>query len=226
VSVSVLLNLGNKMKALQSFMGLAVLGAFASSAQATIINFDDLSEGTLVSNQYSGVTFAGGTGGLSVPFGTGGTAAWATNTSMDVTSSTGFNAGGGVTPPISGMLLHGVNGWNAENNDPVFNMTFADEITAISIDFGGVGTTGDSRILAYKTGSTTASYSVATTTTGTSTINLSGMVGVTKIIVTPGDFFDWVGVDNINYTSSSVPEPASFAILGLGAVALIRRRKK
>jgi len=41
-------------------------------------------------------------------------------------------------------------------------------------------------------------------------------------VVTPGDFFDWVGVDNIQYTA--VPEPATFAALGVGLLALRRRK--
>lgn len=35
---------------------------------------------------------------------------------------------------------------------------------------------------------------------------------------------DYIGVDDVSYTS--VPEPASMAVLGLGAVALLRRRRK
>jgi hypothetical protein len=37
---------------------------------------------------------------------------------------------------------------------------------------------------------------------------------------------DFIGIDDVVYTSAPVPEPATFAVLGLGAVALIRRRKK
>jgi hypothetical protein len=35
---------------------------------------------------------------------------------------------------------------------------------------------------------------------------------------------DFIGVDDVSYTS--VPEPATMAVLGLGAAALLRRRRK
>ncbi len=36
---------------------------------------------------------------------------------------------------------------------------------------------------------------------------------------------DFIGIDDVRYTSNAVPEPATFAVLGLGALALIRRRR-
>ena len=51
---------------------------------------------------------------------------------------------------------------------------------------------------------------------------------ITSVVVTPGSFNDWVGVDNINYTAAvvGVPEPETYALmtLGLAAIALARRR--
>jgi hypothetical protein len=198
----------------------------AGSAQATLIDFNSLSEGTIVSNQYSGVTFAAGLGGLTVPSATSGLAVWATNTSMDVTLSTGGNVSSGVTFPISGMLLHGFQGYTNENGDPVFTITFASPISDISIDFGGVGNVSDSRFFGYKTGSTTYTYGATAMVQNTSTLSLSGMTNVTKIVVTPGDFNDWVGIDNINYTSSAVPEPGAIFAIGFGIVSLATRRRK
>ena len=40
-----------------------------------------------------------------------------------------------------------------------------------------------------------------------------------------GNNSDFIGIDDVVYTSNAVPEPASFAVLGLGALALIRRRR-
>ncbi len=36
---------------------------------------------------------------------------------------------------------------------------------------------------------------------------------------------NFIGIDDVRYTSNAVPEPATFAVLGLGALALIRRRR-
>ena len=36
---------------------------------------------------------------------------------------------------------------------------------------------------------------------------------------------DYIGIDDFSYVSNPVPEPATMAVLGLGAMALIRRRR-
>lgn len=36
---------------------------------------------------------------------------------------------------------------------------------------------------------------------------------------------DYIGIDTVAYTANPVPEPATMAVLGLGAAALIRRRR-
>jgi len=46
-------------------------------------------------------------------------------------------------------------------------------------------------------------------------------------VVTPGDFLDYVGVDNIRYQAvvASVPEPATFALMSVGFAALAWARR-
>lgn len=214
------------MKKSYLLVGAGFLTSLAASANATLITFDELAANTIVSNQYAGVTFAAGTGGLTVPNPTGSTQGFATNTGMGVTPLAGGDVGGGAGSPLSGMVLHRFNAdWLVENGDPVFVITFASAITDFSLDFGGVSTPASCGIYAYSGGTQVAS---ANGTAGANfTLSLTGLTGVTQIAVTPGDFNDWVGVDNVNYTlAATTPEPASFAILGLGAVALLRRRKK
>lgn len=53
----------------------------------------------------------------------------------------------------------------------------------------------------------------------------------TAAVVTPGEFFDWVGVDNINFelaAAPAVPEPAAWALMigGFGLVGGAMRRQR
>lgn len=205
---------------------LALAGTHAS-AQSYNITFDEgvVASGATLSNQFAawGVTFAPGT-----PFGgSGPNGSYATNTDMGITAT---DVGGG-TDPTHGNLLHTFGGWLGENGDPVFTMTFARPITSITVQFNGVATPSSSTLRAYS--GTSLVNSKAVTTTGFSDVSLTGLSGVTRVVVTPGDFFDWVGIDNIRYNITpagpSVPEPGSLAMLaGMGVTGtglLLRRRR-
>ena len=192
----------------------------AVCASATTINFENLAVGTILSNQYAGVTFAANafTG-----------ATWATNTDMTIVSSlAGGDVGGLGTPPlVSGNLLHSFNGWLAENNDPSFRISFASAINAFSATFAGVSVPASTRVFAYN--GATLLGTVAGSVTGQFVLSFSAP-SITSVVITPGDFGDWVGVDDINYTAAvvGVPEPETYALmaLGLAAIALARRRAR
>lgn len=54
---------------------------------------------------------------------------------------------------------------------------------------------------------------------------------ITSLVITPGDFLDYVGVDNIHYETAApaaVREPGTFGLMGLGigALAWARRSQK
>jgi hypothetical protein len=216
---SVVIGRGKMKKIL--LMSMSAL--FASNAFATLITFDELTEGAVVSNQYTdqGVTFTAGhapVAGINAP-----TGSFATNSAMDVTSVTGSNVGGLGSPNlVSGNLLHSFSGWLNEDGDSSFTLTFDSAITSISVDFAGVATPGSIALHAISGGSIVSS--IFGTTGGQSTLSMVG-INVTEIVVLNGDFSDWVGVDNINYTNA-VPEPASMVILGGAALAAISRRRK
>ncbi len=218
------------MKRFVTISALVAAAGFSAASHAAVINFDDgaVAVGSTLSNQYAvskGVTFAPGLGGATgiAVTGLGGTD-FATNTDMTIVSSAGSDVGGGVTAPISGLMLHSFNGWLSEDNDPAFYMTFASPISAISIDFGGIFNSASTRIIAVDA-SNAAIASVAATTTGTTTLTLTPGSAVSKIVVTYGDFQDWVGADNINFTSAPVPEPTSAGLFVLGGLAIAARRR-
>jgi hypothetical protein len=204
--------------------------AFTSSALAATFNitFDPgdpiggLPANTILSNQYfaaTGATFS--PNGFSGPGGPTGT--WATNTDMTVVSSSGSDVGGLGTPSlVSGNILRSFNGWLSENGDASFRITFASAINFFSASFAGIATPASTRIFAFN-GTTQVAFIAATTTTGQQTLSLSGLF--TSIVITPGDFFDWVGVDNITFTTAGVPAVPeggnTLALMAIGSGALL-----
>lgn len=219
-------------------LAAALTLASAPSARAAFVNitFDAggsggaLAVGSVLSNQYAafGVTFS-----PNAFTGPGGpTGSWATNTNMTVVSSTGGDVGGLGTPGlVSGNLLRSFNGWLAENGDPSFVATFSTPVSTLSADFAGVAFPSSTRLFAYN-GATLLTAATATTLTGQQTLTVSSATPITSVRFTPGDFFDWVGVDNIRFNTIetvAVPEPASLTALVLGgatAAGVIRRRRR
>ena len=212
--------------------GLLFLAAGNINAAVITITFDagdpigGLAAGSTLSNQYSasGVTFSpnafSGAGG---PNGN-----WATNTNMTIVDSAGVDVGGLGTPSlVSGNLLRSFNGWLGENGDGSFLATFSTPIDSISADFAGIATAGSVRLFAYNgvnlLGTATAGA------TGQQTLSLSGLGPITSVAFTPGDFFDWVGVDNITFNTigvAEVPEPSTISYLAIAGAALLLSRKR
>jgi hypothetical protein len=207
-------------------LALLLCAAARPAARANLytISFDagdpigGLSVGATLANQYAGigVTFTPnaftGAGG---PTGT-----WGTNTFMTIVSSTGSDVGGLGTPAlVSGNLLRSFNGWQNENGDPSFRATFSTPITSLGADFAGIATPSSNHLYAYN-GSTLLATATATTT-GQQHLTVSSGTPITSVVFTPGDFFDWVGVDNISFTTgdvSAVPEPSTLASAGLATL--------
>ena len=211
----------------------------ASSAQAqTTITFDagdplgGLAVGATLGNQYAafGVTFSpNGFTGAGGPNGN-----WATNSDMSIVSSTGADIGGLGTPSlVSGNLLHSFSGWLSENGDASFRADFSAPISMLSADFAGIATPSSVRLFAYN-GATLLATVFATTLTGQETLTISSATPITSVVFTPGDFNDWVGVDNITFTqaagATAAPEPGSLALLlpvvGMAGMVLRRRKRR
>lgn len=189
-------------------LGLLIV---ATQASAVTLNFEDLAEGTTLSSQYAaqGAVFA--PNAFTGPGGPSGD--WATNTDMTIVSSSGSDAGLQGTPLlVSGNILRSFAGWLAEDGDPSFRITFSTPVSAVSADFAGAFTPADVRLVAYN-GSTLLDTAAGTVDTGQFTLAISA-ASITSVVITPGPFFDWVGVDNIVFTP--VPEPASAGLLAVG----------
>ena len=221
-----------KYSTLAAAAALCLLSATAS-ADPVRITFDaddpigGLAEGDTLGNQYAayGVTFAPN------PFsGPGGPVTnWATNTDMTIVSSEGFNVGGVGSPPlVSGNVLHSYIGWAEENGDPSFAAYFSQGVSSFSADFAGVFFP-DSVVLYVYNGATLLGTANSTVETGQFTLSFSSATPITSVVINNGAFDDWVGVDNITFTTavSAVPEPSTYAMfgLGLGLLGLAGRKR-
>lgn len=218
-------------------LALAASALTAAPALATpvVITFDagdpigGLAAGAVLSNQYAavGVTFAPNTyAGSGGPFGD-----WATNTSMEIASVDGDVDTLYGPALVSGNLLHSYSGWASEDGDPSMTAFFGGGITSFSADFAGVNKGNDVQLLAYL-GTTLVASAVGTNgnsdgDTGSQfTLSLAGAGLFDRVVILPGSYTDWVGIDNITFNTAAVPEPATAALLALGLAGLAFARRR
>lgn len=206
---------------------VSVLLAVTTPAAAVVIDFEDLVVGTALSNQYAGLGVTFSPNAFSGPGGPTGN--WATNTDLTIVSSTGGDVGGLGTPSlVSGNMVRSFDGWLGENGDPSLLISFSGSINSFSLDFAGIFTSSSTRLFIFD-GSTLLDTVVATGSTGQETLSFSAP-SFTSVVVTPGEFNDWVGFDNLEFTFADViPEPSSWAMMiaGFGLTgAMLRRRRK
>lgn len=197
------------------------LALSAVQANADTLTFDDLAVGTLLSAQYAGVTFSANA--FTGPGSSTSGAPWATNTDMTIVAIGGGDVGGLGTPSlVSGNLLRSFNGWFGEDGDPSFTVSFASAIDSFSATFAGVSTGSDVTLFIFN-GSTEIG-TVSGTGTGQFVLSFAAP-SITSVSIRPGSFDDWVGVDNITFTTA-VPEVSTYAMMGLGLALLAFRRRK
>ena len=182
--------------------------AGAPSAFATIITFDALgSTGTGANNVADGYTEAGyqfnslGFGGFPDAF-----AVWQSGSTRYAGSPALFNNDPGDTTEMTK-----VGGASFSLISIDLSSLYLDSPSNDSVTF--IGTKADN--------STVTNTFSLTTPNSMKTFNFSGMTNIVALDWMQG--FPYHQFDNINI--GTVPEPASFAVLGLGMLALIRRRK-
>jgi hypothetical protein len=218
-------------------LAVFVFLAFSSSLWAqVVINFNTAQtpEGSIAGGQFTGVSFLSSPGSLSLADPTlfygsvnSGISNWATNTDLTVTGTDL-----GISAPGVGQVLHAIGqsgaypGWQSENGDPNFVLTFAQPISSITIRFTG-DSTGASGMAVFNAAAGTFTNGIrvaATPANDIDSVTLSGL-NATSILVVPGSFLDWAAVVDISYTV--VPEPSVMAMVGFGALVvagLVRRR--
>jgi len=210
---------------LKASFAFAAAGLFLAAGQASAdtITFETLAVGTVLSNQIAGVTFSANafTGAGSSTSGQ----AWATNSDMTVVASAGTDVGGLGTPAlVSGNILRSFAGWLNEDGDPSFRVSFAAPVNAFSATFAGVSTGADVTMWAFN-GATQVGI-ISGATTGQFVLSLASAT-ITSVVIRPGSFNDWVGVDNITFTPAAVvPEASTYAMMGLGLALLAFKRRK
>jgi PEP-CTERM motif len=210
---------------LKTTLAVAATGLFLAAGQASAetITFETLAVGTTLSNQFAGVTFAPS------PFSGPGSSTsgedWASNTDMTIVDSAGADVGGlGVPSLVSGNILRSFAGWLNEDGDPSFRISFAAPINSFAATFAGVTTGADVTMWAFN-GATQVGL-ISGITTGQFTLSLAS-ANITSVIIRPGSFNDWVGVDNITFTPAAVvPEASTYAMMGLGLALLAFKRRK
>jgi hypothetical protein len=225
----------NVSKFFGSVVALGVLAAAAPAlASPVTINFSTVSVGTVLSNQFAGqgVTFTpnalSGTNPIT-------TDPWATNTDLTVVSATGTDVGGFgtlVSGAASGNIVRSFGAWLGENGDPSFRISFSSAVSNVSLDFVGITDFFNTGLRAIGTDGVTVLGSVLAPGTGQHRLTLN-FSGIGSVIVTPGSFLDWVGIDNLTFTPASAPppptgvsEPASLALLGAGLLGLAAARRR
>lgn len=151
---------------------------------------------------------------------------WATNTDLTIGTDVGVTA-----RTTGGNSLHSLTGWLAEDGDPSFELTFLYRIDSISAVFTAIATNDAfAGIIAYNDlDEVIADVRVADPLQGasfTQTLTLTNLGAASRVVIIPGTFDDWVGVDDIAFGDAVIPAPSAAALLTLAALGAPRRSRR
>ncbi len=171
-----------------------------------------LPAGSILSNQYTAIT--GATFTANAFSGPGGpTGPWATNTDRTVVDSAGTDAGGLGTPLlVSGNILRSFTGWTLENGDPSLRVSFAIPVSTFSATFCGIGalpSNASTSLRAFDGANNQIATATVSVITGQETLTVSSATPIASVVILPGDFDDWVGVDNFSFRTVNAVTPVN-----------------
>jgi len=213
-------------------VGIALTAAVPATA-ATTINFDQLpggaalpSSGTTISTQYAslGVTFLGTNTASGA---TGALNAWG------LIAASGPGGSGNYLGNFGAVPAGGPSSYLLAPRYDVTSMLFANAVSGVSFGLNTSGGQNSVTINAYDAqGTLLQTKANVMANEGSFAIQTLSASGIAKIDVVgnaPGGSVRLYGIDNLTYTVSAVPEPATWAMMlgGFGMTGMaIRRRKK
>jgi hypothetical protein len=183
--------------------------AAPASAAATTIDFSAEAAGTVVSNQFSGLTFSlsGGPSAATAPV-----------------------VGYGFFDSVLSLNNSGVFGLNTDGypTGSTITIDFAAPTSGVSFTFNNYGNGNGSTVLYYDAGNTLLGSQLIDNVNAFGLISVAGS-GISRLEITNGTFGEgnWIyGIGQLTY--GAVPEPASWAMLvaGFGLIGATMRRRQ
>ena len=184
-----------------------IFSAVSTIGGAPIANFEGFAEGTIITNQYAGVTFGQVDGGTPMIDNSPFLFAFAQSSGEGVL--TGSTNGGAFAPTIAGLT-----------------MTFGVAQSAVEFFLSDNATLGNYTLSAYGAGNALLETTVLTAAqvSGGHYVGFTG-AGILKVTVDGVVENDAFGIDDLR-ASAAVPEPASLLLLGAGLAAAAARRRR